>query len=249
MPVDGSFVTVLPHDSFRRHARVSWTARDVSDLCGEPLDRCEAWLEKHATDLASNIVRSGWDILEEMLVTDGMMNYADDDTDDDNTEEEQIFYDGFLGVSKPSQALRAMLEGLLAADRSDGLEVVDMSDYGSKSNGVCFGCAAHWALTQLSKISLLQVCGNDYGKWLRAIASQHGEPEFKVEQFLYILNDVRLGNMDRLYKFLGVDDRMIPTRLKSLVSSPRPFYMQEHNWRDELPKMEKFIQQLEEASL
>ena len=58
----------------------------------------------------------------------------------------------FLGISKPSEAIRAMIEGLKEnSDREDFK--IDMGSFGkTDESNICFGCAATCTLQKLSGV-------------------------------------------------------------------------------------------------
>jgi hypothetical protein len=140
----------------------------------------------------------------------------------------------FLGISKPSQALQAMVDGLRATkDKHDGYtEVVDMTTYGKWSpiSDVCYGCAATYALRAL--------CPVDGEFEMPETMAQAKEDASGVSAFEWAIECARQGQLKRLFAFFNVPP---DTRLKTSMR----WALYNDTWEAQLPKVEETIKDLQ----
>ena len=133
-------------------------------------------------------------------------------------------------ISKPSQALQAGVDGLRAQDARPGF-CVSMSTYGVEINGICFGCLATCALQQLAEKNLGP--GDILGTWWRAKAL--GFEQEDVNRFEIVMDLAREGDLRGLFRFFGLPPEEVPACEWRLLQA---------NWREQLPAVEKTIEEL-----
>jgi len=148
----------------------------------------------------------------------------------------------FLGTDRPSQAVRAMIDGLLAADRREGFKV-DMNTFERYFEGICYGCAATCALQQMGGYPLIfDTSGVHRHVWAtrREMMEQFVLMESAIDFF-------RLGVIKNLLKFYGYN---YLGWLKACADdAPEKLYMTNGTWRDQIPVAEQWVEFLESKGL
>jgi len=151
----------------------------------------------------------------------------------------------FLGKSKPSEFLQAMVDGLWEASRRRG-QGVDMSTYGMVSDeDICYGCAATWSLQNLlghwlppDKIMALGSVDTtllkDY-EW-------NGETPRRVLDFETVMDFARTGQLNPLARFCGLR----PGKLDAWYGQ---WFMDSDNWQEEIHKVSAAILNMQERGL
>lgn len=143
----------------------------------------------------------------------------------------------FLGITKPSEAAQAMVDGLrIQSKRSDFK--IDMDDFGSTDGKICFGCAATCAIQVLNKkdftVEDLRSRAISRRQAVRAAAD-------KVARFESAINCFRMGVPIGLFNFFDID---YPAFTRS-----QNWYLDDDNWEDQLPKVEAYIKKLKSRNL
>lgn len=144
-------------------------------------------------------------------------------------------------ISKPSQALQAMVDGLIEQNERPDFEI-NMNTFGTTSNGMCYGCAATCAIQHLTgedftaknieddyeRSQLLQIDGDD------------------LEHFECAIDEARCGYLNGLFSYFGVP--------ASYLNDPKFEHqigtaLEDSNWEERLPFFRERIKQLESEGL
>ena len=138
-------------------------------------------------------------------------------------------------ISKPSEALQAMVDGLKAQSEREDF-VIDMDSYGTHDYKICYGCAATCTIQQLTgkKLTSKNIDEtSDRAKFLKL-------DEYDLDDFEFIMNNVRSGYyIEGLLQYFNITKRV-----------KRPcFSLKSHNWKEEIPKVKKYIKYLQEKGL
>jgi hypothetical protein len=143
----------------------------------------------------------------------------------------------------PSAALKAMVAGLLAADKSK-THFVDMESFGRvegvEGRPLCFGCAATWSLqAALGRPMTPGEVAAQVG--LRQFADQRWEP-YDIHRFEEAIDMARLGSLEDLFVYM---------RKKSHFAEKynHLFCLNTSNWREQLPAVRKLIRKLIKLNL
>lgn len=136
---------------------------------------------------------------------------------------------------KPSNAIKAMLIGLKKADRRKTF-TVDMSVFGEITrDGICCGCAATCTIQELTGHKYKP---DELGDIVsRAIAMK--AYEFDIQSFEGVMDEFRKGDASDLFKYFGVRQPRIWTG----------WYMDNHNWRENMPRVRTYLKQLIQLGL
>lgn len=137
-------------------------------------------------------------------------------------------------ISKPSEALQAMVDGLLEQDKRPDFEV-NMSTFGdhNEDERMCYGCAAACAIQKLAGKNLDAESIFD----LYARAGGLGISTKSLDVFETAIDIARQGGLINLFHFFNIYD--VPLRLRLGGWS-----LQTHNWREQLPVVIGFIEKL-----
>lgn len=122
---------------------------------------------------------------------------------------------------------------------------VSMGTFGrANSVGVCFGCAATWTIQKLAgrKLVAEEVSALPYA--LSNPVTLDGLPwsVSDINMFEHAMDDARMGDLRRLFIFLGVSRRLE----EEFVCR---FCLTNETWANELPEVEKLIARLEAHDL
>ncbi len=141
-------------------------------------------------------------------------------------------------VTKPSIALRAMVEGL----KDPGYLQVDMNMFYDVDLdiGACFGCAATCTLQRLTGKKLRADDSLNRGSTRAKFWGFDSEQELDV--FEGTMDAARLGAMKMLFEYCRVDLRWNPDH-------DNRFCLDNPGWRHSLSDVEKFIERLEAEGL
>lgn len=146
--------------------------------------------------------------------------------------------DGTINIRKtvktPSNALKHMVEGL-----KKEWVAIDFDTFGSESYGVCYGCAATNAICNIANKRLF--ADSIYGLWRRSAALNFRRDELGI--FESALDDIRKGPSWDLFIFFRIE-----RELYIKIEMPN-FYMDNGGYKDQLPKVEKYIKYLESKGL
>ena len=146
----------------------------------------------------------------------------------------------FMGIDRPSQALRAMCDGLEEADSRPDFEI-DMSTYGEVRNNICFGCAATCALQELLEEPFTALEINDRYISGRTLYAARLEPGWDF--FEFAIDEARKARLHTLFEFFGVEDRWDSDLERELLC------MGTSDWRGGLPAIRRLIDKLEPVGL
>ena len=137
-------------------------------------------------------------------------------------------------ISKPSQALKAMCDGLEKQSQRRDFKI-DMKTFGEVSNGVCFGCAATCTVQELAKVNLVPNTIYDRG---RALGFDAGD----CYNFEFIMDSARAGSLIAIFAYFNLDHKLNPLPFKM-------WQLNTENWREQLPLVRKGIAKLESENL
>ncbi len=145
-------------------------------------------------------------------------------------------------VTKPSQALEAMVEGLT---NTDGVgvamgEFYSIGRLSARGGEMCFGCAATHTLRALTKKEL-PVDGMLIGTTARCQFWGFDDWD-EVNRFEQAMDTARLGDLSELFGFLGKDP-------SSAVPFSDKFTLVDYNWERELPLVKALISDLQADGL
>jgi hypothetical protein len=142
-------------------------------------------------------------------------------------------------LKKPSAALRAMVDGLNEqSQRADfGIDMDTFGQYDSKSKK-CFGCAAtcaiqHIAKKDISSLDIENVCDR-----ARILSFNEGE----LSYFEATIDNARVGYTRPLFDFFNMGSEYSG-------KFDDQFCLSSYYWKDEIPKVEKLISELEAVGL
>lgn len=131
-------------------------------------------------------------------------------------------------ISKPSQALQAMIDGLRNQDSRTFFEV-DMLTYGTSRGQTCFGCAATCAIQQITQVNLTpqNICK-------RTDAFLVDEKD--MYSFEYAIDTARQGSLGVLFRYFGLKcpEKYLETG----------WYLFNESWRNKLHLIEEVIIEL-----
>lgn len=157
----------------------------------------------------------------------------------------------FLGITKPSQALEAMVDGLLASKDNPNFRA-EMDTYGDayeQADGpLCFGCAATCTLQQLAGARFTP----DSIRRTQSRAEVVGVPAFRLGSFEHVMNSARRGKMHALLRFFDYyDPRVAPSDYydPSVTPSDGKFCLKTDDWEAQLPAVRAVIKEMKEAGL
>lgn len=137
-------------------------------------------------------------------------------------------------ISLPSEALQAMVDGLLEMDARPDFQI-DMNEFGVSIGNICFGCAATCAAIFLSKSKYTPETIN--GPFEDMI------PGFEdTRQFEIALNTARSGCLYDLLCYFDIPLRNVAAKLKSTS-----YRLTTDNWRSQLPLVREHIEKLRAA--
>jgi hypothetical protein len=135
---------------------------------------------------------------------------------------------------KPSDAIKAMLDGLAELPR--GNFIVDMGTYGRADGEICYGCAATCAVHKLAgktpDPSYIYQAARPYRLDLEPI---------QLEYFEEAINLFRMGMPWTLFDFYGLMD---PVVLEEEFTVAQPWMMTNQNWRGHLRFVREYQQRL-----
>lgn len=146
-------------------------------------------------------------------------------------------------ITKPSEAIQAMIDGLRKQSQRSDFQV-NMMTYGARGSkhgayaNICYGCAATCTVQELAHIDLS--CDVIGSKERRAKAL--GFKLLDQLQFEYVIDLVRRGNMSELFVYFDISlqeaHRFIDAWLPTLVDT---------NWEKDLKYYEQYVRKLQKA--
>jgi hypothetical protein len=136
-------------------------------------------------------------------------------------------------ISKPSEALQAMVDGLIASKTWENFEL-DMSTYGNHKLGeVCFGCAATCTVYAIAKKQPNN--NNIYSVGTRSIALDLERSDLFL--FEHLIDSARRGLIKPLFHYFQMG-------WSHENYYDRRFDLNEINWEKKLPEVKKLIAEL-----
>lgn len=165
----------------------------------------------------------------------------------------------FMGITKMSQSLHAVLDGLEDMEK-DPAQAVDMSTFGNwlwtsdmtedgeitEEKLICYGCAATAALQKLANKKFDKRNITIETNRFNAVKEQHpGLNDIRFRRFEIAIDDFRAGYPDPLMKFFGIKDESV---INAVVRKSSFLYMGDE-WRKEVPCVRGIIEYLEERGL
>jgi len=140
-------------------------------------------------------------------------------------------------ISKPSEALNAMVKGLYRQSRRKGFKI-DMNTYGDSyhRSKICCGCAATCTIQEIAHKNLIFKKGEDI-YYLTTRAEKLDLIKEDVDVFEMAIDSARVGNYDRLFEYFGISEYW----------SKEDFYLSTSNWKEDIPLVRKSIRKLEKA--
>lgn len=142
----------------------------------------------------------------------------------------------FMGIDRPSKALRAMIAGLLAAKDMPTFQI-NMMTFGTyeKKDGMYYGCAATCTLMQLTgkerlvKEAYLESKENNinYTKTASFISKNNNSNESQIWDFENAIDSLRSGDAEYILKFFLLEDPKTEDR--------EYFCMTSKDWEIEIP--------------
>lgn len=156
----------------------------------------------------------------------------------------------FLGISKPSEALEAMVRGLLGTKepKPGRTEQVNMLDFGTwrEEGNICFGCCATYTLQALCPDVVIDANNTNGLRRNDEIKRKKGVDTSEIAEFENAMDDVRLGSMESLFDFfeLSEDDKRKMDR--HILRVP---YLTQTAWEADIPAVQDYIKLLQHFGL
>ena len=141
-----------------------------------------------------------------------------------------------LCEGKPSIALQSMVDGLR---NLRGMNV-DMGTFGTKYNGICFGCAATATIQNLLKVEFVSLAESTFYEWVALQDNEYLPGD--IFDFENAMEWARKGVMKKIFEYLGVSEYL------NHDYSYR-FRLETCNYLGQLTDVEDLIQQLKEKGL
>jgi uncharacterized protein (UPF0276 family) len=137
-------------------------------------------------------------------------------------------------ISKPSEALQAMVDGLLEqAQRKDFK--IDMLTFGYYTNKLCYGCTATCTVQKLLNKNLTEEnINSDYHSEFYGIEN--------IREFENVIDSARAGFLKSLFNYFNLGD-------KFEENFNNRFWLETDKWKKELLKVEELIKELREKGL
>lgn len=144
-------------------------------------------------------------------------------------------------VQKPSQLLQLMVDGLNKQSARPDF-AIQMDTFGTSRGSMCYGCAATCALQELAKVSFTTDDINSTEE--RAEAT--GFTWFEVDKFELAVEMARVGRLDKMCENAALIIEGFPAHLPF---PEKGWWLRNYNWREELPKVESYIELLKSQGL
>ena len=136
-------------------------------------------------------------------------------------------------ISKPSEALQAMVDGLKTQSKRKDFKI-RMHTFGETNGDICFGCAATCTVQQLTGINL-----TDTNIYLFQHSKVLNIEKRDIEKFEIAIDGTRKGYLRKLFGYFGIE---IPEKYYKRQN----FYLGTITWKEELPIVNKLIEELKE---
>ncbi len=164
----------------------------------------------------------------------------------------------FLGIDRPSKALRAMLTGLIKASERPTF-VIEMSVFSEyiKDKDICYGCAATCALMELTgddrivKSAFMSTGDSEInitpGRYLSNKFSTEDHDDIRATFFESAIDEVRKGDPGSLFRFFHMHDFV--NRDSDGYAITLGWYLDSFNWKDHIGQIEATITEWESRGL
>lgn len=141
-------------------------------------------------------------------------------------------------VGTPSRALEYMCDGLLRQSKRKAFRIA-MNTYGAYNHDkrLCFGCAATCAIQEIMGKNI----PGKFLEWSIDRSGYFGLSNIDLKEFETAIDMASRSLFRRLFRYF---DRDFPVEL-NLYS----FNLETSNWRKELPKVRKLIEDMKKAGL
>lgn len=153
-------------------------------------------------------------------------------------------------ISKPSQALEAMIDGLIKQSKRPGF-IINMNTFGASEGGICYGCAATCCIQEIASKDL------DCGDALADINSRDGRAKqlhlspIDLAKFENAIDSARKGNkygvtFESLFAFFGMYPEYASnfTAIGNIRASLPE--LETRNWEKHISQWRKGIEELKE---
>lgn len=139
-------------------------------------------------------------------------------------------------ISKPSEALQAMVDGLLEQSERPDFEV-NMKVFGAVQGGICYGCAATCAIQKIAgrNLDIDSIDSSTLRAWTLGFLRDD------MLAFESAINMARTGDMGELFIYFGFEDAGY-WRFAG-------FNLDNSNWREQLPAVRAHINSLKKRGL
>jgi hypothetical protein len=136
-------------------------------------------------------------------------------------------------VTKPSEAIQAMVDGLLKFDNDKfkGKFKISMDTFGGVRDEICYGCAATCTILKITnkrptKKTIMDI-GNQYLK-------DYSTAE--IREFENAIDIFRIGRAEYIFNFYNIN--LIADLLKT------DWCLSNTNWKEQIPKIQAYIELL-----
>jgi hypothetical protein len=139
-------------------------------------------------------------------------------------------------ISKPSEALQAMVDGLLEQSQRSDFQIY-MNTYGEYDSydDICHGCAVTCTVQKLLNKNLTEENIYSYSH-----SEFFGIDDIRI--FESVMDDARMGYLVSLFEYFNLLD-------KYHHSFDKRFWLRTDNWQEEIPKVKELINELKEKNL
>ena len=146
-------------------------------------------------------------------------------------------------ISKPSEAVDAMIAGLRRQSRRKNFEI-KMATYGSSVGKICFGCAATCTIQELAHKNLPPESMS-----LEMLRAEFlGFNTVDLSEFESVINNLRNGYVYHILSYFEVKQELIDEVQHSSFYITLPV-LDTHNWKEKLPPYVKFSKYLKSLGL
>jgi hypothetical protein len=137
---------------------------------------------------------------------------------------------------KPSDAIQAMIDGLLEQSERNDFKI-DMGSFGGFKKGVCCGCAAVCCVQKLAGVDFK----DEYSITLAGQSELSGFDSSDLDDFENAVDFLRMGYLLPFFAYW----QMVPPDM-FLVDE---WYLHDEDWREQLPLIQNYCDKLKAAGL
>lgn len=139
-------------------------------------------------------------------------------------------------VPKPSDAIQAMIDGLLEQSERKDFKI-DMDSFGDFEKGICYGCAAVCCVQKLANVNFKDA----YSITLAGQAEATGFDSSDLDDFENAVDFLRMGCLLPFFAYWKV---VVPDMF--LVDE---WHLHDDDWREQLPLIQDYCDKLKSAGL